>query len=238
MTQDIQIILINAVLFGGGFLVKDWLDRQREKRNKLETAARSEIELQRVKAETQNLVTNQYSELIQNLRTERTEDRQMIADNRAEIKQQAADNAECEYKHDVVELELQHLKKQIEYQDYQKETVFVIDDNATTGEIFRRLLSRISVINCKVFLDHRIFLTDVQKEKPGIVILDHYLDKDLTAADIIKLIGYTPEVFIMSSTKEVHLIYADMGYKFFYKGENYVQKISKAILEHLKSKAI
>ncbi len=190
----------------------------------------------KTKAETESIISQQHNDLIIALSKDRNELREEIKENKEHIKRQQFDNEQCEHKHDVVELELQHLKKQIDYKDYHKETVFVVDDNEITAELFRGFLGRISVINCKVFLDHKAFLTEVKKEKPGVVILDHFLDKELTANDIIIMLGYTPEVFIMSSTKEVHLIYAKTAYKFFYKGENYVQKISKAVLEHLKNK--
>ncbi len=218
MTQSVLTILMSGLISAITIIVGYVLTRNK------------------TKAETESLISQQHNDLIIVLSKDRNELREEIKENKEHIRKQQIDNDECEYKHDVVELEMQHLKKQIDYKDYHKETVFVVDDNGMTAELFRSFLGKVSVINCKVFLDHKLFLIEVQREKPGIVILDHYLDKDMTAADIIKLLGYTPEVFIMSSTQEVHLIYADTGYRFFYKGENYVQKISKAVLEHLKNK--
>jgi hypothetical protein len=197
---------------------------------------KTKSEVSKNKAETEILFDKRYQDLIKAMDKERAHDRQLIEDNRQLIKQQAHENAECEYKHEVTELELSTVKKKIDFHNWQRESVFILDDNLMVINEFKFRFSKISVLDYRVFTQTEVFLREAQKEQPEILIIDWMLEDDKTAQDVIDQLGYEPEIFIMSADKSVHMKIREQGMQFFYKDEHYVFKIAKAVIQHLRDK--
>jgi FixJ family two-component response regulator len=112
-------------------------------------------------------------------------------------------------------------------------TAFVLDDNKMVIIEFQKHFKEISVLDCRTYTSPTMFLKDAQIGKPEIVILDYYIDKDLTAEQIINDLGYSPEVFIMSQDKDIQVRIKEKGYDFFYKDDHYVSKIARAVVQYL-----
>lgn len=184
----------------------------------------------KTKADTQKTMQSMYVEMIEEFREEREEHRKII-------KELKLSNEECEYKHDVAELEMQQLKKQINFQNWSKEKVFILDDNKNVITSFRKKFANISSIDYQAFINNDEFLEATTEHRPEILILDYFLG-DLTADDIIERIGYEPEVFIMSGDSSIRIKYKDTPMKFFDKDGQllYISKIAKAVLQHIKEK--
>jgi hypothetical protein len=197
---------------------------------------KTKSEVSKNKAETEILFDKRYQDLIETMDKERAHDRQLIEDNRQLIKQQAHENAECEYKHEVTELELATVKKKIDFHNWQRETVFILDDNPLVVNEFKYRFGKISVLDTRVFSNSEKFLTDARNEKPEILIIDWMLGEDETAQDVIEQLEYEPEIFIMSADKSVALKIREQGMQFFYKDDHYVFKIAKAVIQHLRDK--
>lgn len=179
------------------------------------------------KAERENLVIKQMDMYLGRIREEND---QLRKDLNEEIKK----NELCEYEHSVTQLQLFQTMQQVDMQKWKKETVFILDDNETDLIVFRQFFSRVLTIDYRTFLQPEIFLSAAREEKPRVVILDHYLSETMTADEVIKQLGYEPEVFVMSANKDVQIKYKDRKVNFYYKGEFYVLKIAKAVMAYLR----
>lgn len=178
------------------------------------------------KAETESFVVEQYDKLAKQQRTE-------IEANAAKIEALEKKYEACEYDHLVKTLELAHIKRQIDLHKFPKACVFVLDDNKMVTMEFKKYFRDISVLDCRTFFEPKDFLIEAKKEHPEILILDHFLSDSLTADDVIKELDYLPEIFIMSQDKDIHILVREKGWDFFYKDDNYVRKIAKAVIEYL-----
>lgn len=236
----IKILIPNILL-----LVLWYLDKQKNK-------AQHQLDLQKRKEETKSLVVEQMEKVsevalkqIDSLRKEREYDQQQIERNRqaAELAQERAQQAEsknddCEFEHGITRLQLNKVMKKLEMNNWIKSTVFVLDDNKMVTDIFSHRFRTIPVVNFKSYTKWRIFLADVQRERPEIVVVDHAVssaedDAEITALDLISQFGYQPDILVMSGTKENAAFYKDTDITFFYKDQWYIRNITKTILEHL-----
>lgn len=156
--------------------------------------------------------------------------------NKRTIEEQAKANEDCEYRHEVAELNQDLLLSQIDLNNVPKSTVFVLDDNKMVIMEFRNRFRKVNAIDCKFFVSPTEFARFAQAERPEVVILDYMLGETLTADDVIKDLGYEPEIFIMSQDKSIQLRIKEQGHQFFYKDDQYVLKIAKAVIKHLKAK--
>lgn len=187
----------------------------------------------KTKAETESIIVQQYDLLVKSLRQEIKENKEEIQLLKNGFKAMEKSNQECEYDHLVKSLELAHIKKLIDLSKLPKATAFVLDDNKMVALEFKKYFREISVLDCKIFTDPDAFLKTVKQEQPEITILDFFISETLTAEDIIKQMGYTPEIFIMSHDKNIGIKIREKGWDFFYKDDFYVQKIAKAVIEYL-----
>lgn len=186
------------------------------------------------KAETENLVVNMLTTALNEVRREREEDRKEIAENKKKIKEQEIENQTCEFEHEITRLQLNKVLKILDVQKWVKSTVYVLDDNDTVIKIFSQRFRTIQVVYFKAFTNADECLKQAMIDQPEILVLDYVLSDDgRTAEDIIKSLGYEPEIFIMSANKEYEEKFRGTDVKFFYKDQYYVRKITKAILEHL-----
>lgn len=203
----------------------------------LYTRKKTKSEVSKNNAEKDEVIHNMYLEIIDEFRKERVAHKSEVDEFKLLVKELKQDNEECEYKHDVRELEVHLLKKQIDIQNWIKEKVFILDDHDLVVKAFRKKFSSISSVEFKAFNDNNEFLKEVEAHKPQILILDYYLG-EMTADDIIKTIGYEPEIFIMSGDSSIRMKFKDTSMQFFSKDAQleYVFKIAKAVLQHLKEK--
>jgi hypothetical protein len=100
-------------------------------------------------------------------------------------------------------------------------------------DTFNHRFKTIPVVYFKSFTNPWECLREAQQEKPEILVLDYILGDNKTAEDIIKDLGYEPEIFIMSGTKSNEARFKGTDVRFFYKDRFYVKNITKAILEYL-----
>jgi hypothetical protein len=186
--------------------------------------------------ETKSLIAAQYNGLVTTLNQDRSELRGEVAQNRETIKQQQRDNEECEYRHEVTELEMELIKKKIEFSAIHKETVFILDDNMMVINEFKNRFSKVSALHYRTFVTTELFLSEARREHPEILILDYMLDGQNTADDVIDQLGYEPKIIIMSADRNVQSKYHQRGIQFFYKDDHYVYRIAKAVIQHLHDK--
>lgn len=196
----------------------------------------------RVKVETERFVVETLETALVQMRIERADDRALIEQNhkvinelKKENEQLHLANEECEFEHDITRIQLEKVLGKLQMFNWQKATVFVLDDDPQTVMIFRKRFERVPVVNFKDFVSPNLFLETVQKERPEIVIMDMVLDDVLTADQLISKFGYTPAIFIMSASKEYEVRFRGSDIYFFYKDRFFARHITKAILEHLKA---
>ena len=151
----------------------------------------SVLHRKKTKAETEQIVVNQFRELTEELRTERTE-------MKTEIKDLKKDNERCELEHAKTRLELEEVKQQVGYKPKLKGRVFILDDDYDVLHDFKREFKKLSIIDYKGFHDHNEFLESAKEEQPEMLVMDHRLGGGETAEKIISKLGYEPEVIIMS----------------------------------------
>ena len=192
------------------------------------------------KQETTSLAVQDLRILIDEMRLEREDDRKQIEANRqaavtakAEAKLAQEQNDDCEFEHSITRLQLNKVLKKLDMMNWIKSTVFVLDDNEAVIRVFEHRFKTVPVVYFKAFVDADMCLKAAQIEKPEILVLDHMLSDNRTAPDIIRQLGYEPEIFIMSGTKDFEVIYKDTDVRFFYKDRYYIRNITKAIMEHL-----
>lgn len=180
----------------------------------------------KVKAETEGLIATTYKDLLKEVREERLE-------YQKQIKELKTENQECEYNSEVILLELDELKQIVIYKGWNDvQAVYILDDNKLVTTEFKLRFDKISLLEAHVYNDAELFLKDVQKNRPPMLILDYMLG-DIVADDVIEHLGYKPEIIIMSADKSVQRKYNDIGVRFFHKDEHYVIRIAKAVVEHL-----
>lgn len=184
----------------------------------------------KTRADTLKVVHDMQAQMIDEFREERDEHRRMIKELKSE-------NRQCEFDREVAEWERQQIKKQINFQMWIKEKVFVLDDNELVAKTFKKMFAKIEGIECKVFTNNEVFIKQAHEEKPEAMILDYFLG-DITAEHIIELLGYEPEVFIMSGDSSVRVKVKGTGLQFFDKDNEllYVETITRAVLKHIKEK--
>jgi len=228
MDTGVQDIL--KILISNGILVLIWwLNRNKDKAKQ--------------DKETESIAFRTVAEALEQIRKERADDREQIEANRAEALRAKAEaklaqiqNEDCEFEHGITRLQLEKVLNRLNMNDWRKSTVFVLDDNELVTKVFTHRFKTIPVVNFKAFTDADICLMMAKNEKPEILILDYHLSETKTADDIIRELGYEPEIFIMSGSRDFEVLYKDTDIRFFYKDQFYIKNITKAILEHLNHK--
>ena len=190
----------------------------------------------RVKAETENFVVTTMRTAMEEMRLEREDDRMQIKLNQELIKTLTQDHDDCEFEHSITRLQLNKALKRLDMLHWVRSTVYVLDDNELVKRVFIHRFRTIPVVNFKAFTDMEECLEMAKEERPEIMVIDYMLSEGHTAEEIIAKLGYTPEIFIMSGTKDYEQKFKDTDIKFFYKDTYYVRNITKAILEHLISR--
>lgn len=186
--------------------------------------------------ETKSIVVEQFEKLTLAQSTEIERLNTKVQQNEIKIAEAEQRSEDCEYKHEVTELQLKHLLKQIDLNNLPKATVFILDDSKMVIIEFKKIFSDIVAIDSRFFASVSDFLLAAKIEKPPIVVLDYRLGPEMTAEDVMMDMGYLPEVFIMSQDKSIQLRIREKGMQFFYKDDHYVRKIAKAIVQHLLDK--
>lgn len=176
----------------------------------------------KIKAEITQMVINQMQQLNE-------EYRQEIAELRL-------DNERCELEHQKTMLELQEMKKQMNYQAKLKGKVFILDDDFDDLHDFESEFKKISIIDYRGFHDHEEFIESARSERPSIVVMDHRLGNGTTAQDVIGELGYEPEILIMSGVQAFEKIYEGKRIKFFVKEGQYVMRIAGEVIKYLTAK--
>lgn len=203
------------------------------------------------KIQTEGLIADQYYKLTERLKQERDELASRIDKNallisvleasasnsRRKLSMLSVDNEEWKFLHEVAELEIKHIKKISEIKNWQRELVYVLDDDPDVLDEFQEKFSKLSVLDFKGFIDVDIFLEKTREEQPSIVVLDYILDKGQTAQDVIDLLGYKPEIFIMSGERSFIKNFEGGTVTFFEKGQHFVLLIAKAIIRYLLNKS-
>lgn len=192
--------------------------------------------VEKTKAETEKFVVDTMRDTLNELRQEREADRKEIEENRKTIRAAIQANDDCEFEHGITRLQLNKVLRKIDMEHWIKSTVFVLDDNKMVTDVFLHRFRTIPVVNFKAYTNSDAFLQDAQRERPEIVVIDHELGEKRTARNIIELFGYTPEIIVMSGTRENQIFYEGTDVKFFYKDSFYIRNITRTILEHLISK--
>lgn len=141
----------------------------------------------------------------------------------------------CKLQHQITELEMLQLKRHNNFKEWERDKVFVIDDDLDVLEEFAENFAKTSVLDYRGFHEIKNFMHSVQTEKPPIVVLDHHLGGGTKAHDILHQFGYEPEIFIMSSAASL-TVYKGGKVRFFIKEDFYVAKITMEILKYLVNK--
>lgn len=207
---------------------------------KVRKKTKSEVALnlatvEKTKAETEKFVIDTMRGALEELRMERADDRQKIDRNESTIKLLEAANDECEFEHGLTRLQLEKALHKLELLHWQKASVFVLDDSEVVVNVFTKWFERMPVVYFKAYSIPELFVEDVNREDPEILIIDMMLG-GITALDIIKQLKRSPLILIMSATKEYEERFKDTEYLFFYKDRYYIRNISRAILMHLRNK--
>ncbi len=214
-----------------------------------------------VMADIQSKIVSSMGELMQEYKVEREELKQTILKQREEFKRtilenneeiknlkasgknrdkEIADlkrrNDECDYLHEVAELEMKQLKASNIFKEFKKAKVMTLDDDADDLEEFDNRFSKLSVLNHEGFSDKYKFLDAVERERPEAIIIDYRLDGVTTAENILQEISYEPEVIIISGVMRSELKFKGKDVKFFMKQDNYILKIVKQIIQYLINK--
>lgn len=86
---------------------------------------------------------------------------------------------------------------------FRKKIIYVIDDNASSTFIVEHLLSTESRDSVKAFTTSSGFWDEYQKIKPDVVILDYFLDGNITGMDLLKKIKKgSPDVMVIILSKQ------------------------------------
>lgn len=173
------------------------------------------------------------SKLVTQLRRSAGDHSKTIASLTKEQSKLKKESESCKLQHQIVELEMLQLKKHNNFMEWERDKIFVIDDDLDVLEEFDENFVKTSVLQYRGFHDHKVFLTSVQAERPPIVVVDHNLSGGQTADDIIAEFGYEPEIFVMSSSSAYGTKYKGGRIQFFVKEDFYVAKITAAVLKYL-----
>lgn len=192
------------------------------------------------KAETEGIVVDQFNKLaaaqdkrIDDLDSQVEHGRVEREELKRKVKEAEQANEDCEFEHGITRLQLNKALRKLSMTDWIKATVFVLDDQKVVTDVFAHRFKTIPVVYFKAFTDPLLCLKEAQKERPEILVLDYILGDNRTAEDIIKALGYEPEIFIMSGSKENEARFKGTDIKFFYKDRFFIKNITRAILEYL-----
>jgi hypothetical protein len=188
------------------------------------------------KAQIEDIVTTRFQKLTEALSDDNSRLQSEVNANRATLIEEAKRNEDCEYRHDVAQLQLKLVMDQVDWSKIPKSTVSVLDDNPMVVLDFKREFKKIPAIDCRFFTAPEGFINHAITEQPAVVILDHILGEGLTSDDVKARLGYEPEIIIMSQDKGVQLKIKEQGHQFFYKDDFYVMKIAKAVIQYLSNK--
>lgn len=147
-----------------------------------------------------------------------------------------AKNSNLEYSLLVIELEMKQIKKNNEINVRPYDEVFVLDDDDEQVEEFAIKLFDISVIKLEGFTDADLFMEQANLRRPKVLIIDMMLGKGITAEDVIKQIGYDPEILIMSVNAKLEEKFLGKKTRFFPKTDKYVLKICTEVVKYLTTK--
>lgn len=190
-------------------------------------------ETEKNKAETLKIIEDTYGGLVETLNADRAHLQRQIEENKKKLREHEIANEDCEFEHSITRMQLTKALKRLDMMHWIKSTVFVCDDSEIVTKVFTQRFKTVPVVYFKAFTDADECLKQARIERPEILVLDYILSGGKTAEDIIKEIGYEPEIFIMSATKEYEVKFKDTDIRFFYKDQHYIRNITKAILEHL-----
>jgi predicted RNase H-like nuclease (RuvC/YqgF family) len=228
--QDVLKLLISTGLLGGGFLW--WLNRPKQKR-----------EMAAILGETYSKMLEGQKEYIEQLDERIDRQEKLIIElekhkeeYRSVIDQLKKDNEECKYKHELVQLEIKQLKNKNAFNKWARDKVYVLDDDPDDLNEFAHKFAGNYVLDYRGFLSISEFMKEVKIQKPEIVVIDYRLAAGKTAEDVLKDLGYEPEVFIMSGSGNYENRFIGKRVRFFLKDEHYIYKIAMAILKHLTDK--
>lgn len=202
------------------------------------------------KKEIEAIITDQWYKLTERLGEERAELIHRINrndsiirelekhrdDNVKIIAQLTRDNEELKYQNRVTELEMMQLKKLNDFKIWKRDMVYLLDDDRDVLDEFGHKFNKISVVDFKGFHNNDEFMAATKHNKPAIVVIDYSLGGGKTAEDIIRDLGYEPEIFIMSINASYEQRFHGKKIRFFPKDSHYIYKIAMAIIQHLAEK--
>ncbi len=235
-TNEVIIALMSGTSLVGTVILR-WLDRKKltaerkssevDMYNKLLASVQKELEIRDL--------------TITKLRERERNNEERVKKLNDEIRSGRRQISLLEENNLILKMEIDFMRKMLAKQlgDYDKMSVFILDDSQIVTLSFKDKLEKSSLIDVQIFSDVDTFIAAVSVKKPAIVIIDYYLKAGKTSESVIAYLknvkDYSPNIIIMSKDdrEEFQEHLAAQGAAKFYKKEGlYIFDIVKYVLEY------